>query len=557
MGFLDSIENHLKNGRYNEMLEEFEQHLENEESGVFDKDFHYLPEGQNKLARLYQRYEELRKTCRIKDVRPLFQIQVTTYDSPVDLQKLADSLEAELAEYAFPKSRVSLIVIDDSDDSSCLAENRNICRKMRSYPLFYYGPKEQKALIREMAPGKKDLEVFLPALNKTAKDFHSEDLCSWGHKGVAGAMNMAFLASGKKALRKKNIWTVSIDEDVSFGQYVRVRSDKKNYAQHHSFSYFHRLAKVLSLAGGGIDLILGGITGDSTTPKQADAVVERFAAEYGRLLRDEKRKLRPQDLAQIFLDNFPTFDLEWVNNPYLPAKAGFSGTRGSAAEGKLGLDGKNTSGVHYIMSRRFLQEMDYCYFGPGRVADARFFLLAQNDSRFRTGETGSLCLSHTKTSKDPSHKLLRELSEHLRDEYTFIGYNFSLFYVLYTRRSRQIPWEKLKEPALREDLADEIKKTLVKKLSLVGSSLQFQKDALARYQKAAEAVEKASRDFPDGSAVKNQFAETRSELDGVCRMMEDCYGCHDELFFAGIDLFMEGIEKFLAWQKGRNQAPEG
>jgi hypothetical protein len=356
-------------------------------------------------------------------------------------------------------------------------------------------------------------------------------------------MNMAFLASREHLT--DSTWTISFDEDVSLGTYVKVSGG--HYEHQHTFSYFHRAIRVIttSPADTPVDLVLASSVGDYCTPKLAWKVVDNFINE----LLASRDHTRLEHLVTSFTRHFPTYDLVYNNDVYSHRALELTPQDGELARGVLGLKGSNTSGNHMLLSPRLIKALPYCYFGPGRIADARFFLMIQNDPKWKSATESSLCVSHTKKADCDDHELFRELSTHMHDEYAYMGFNYALFFLVYVDSFDFSDWSFVFDHDKTTLLRNNIIRSLTQKLPF---SLPEEEKTIICYQKA----------FHGLSLIKSKAlfsAEISSSLDPIIATLEmtekmlvalkeECR----EIMISGIDLFFETAQRFALWQRSIN-----
>jgi hypothetical protein len=261
--------------------------------------------------------------------------------------------------------------------------------------------------------------------------------------------------------------------------------------------------------------------------------------------------VRAHHLAAAFVADFPTYDLVFNNDPYSHRDPCLDIQKGELKHGVLGLKGQNTSGNHMILSPRLIQDLPYCYYGPGRVADARFFLLIQNDERFCAATESSLCVSHTKNSADPSHNLLEELSAHIHNEYTYIGYNYALFFLTYVDKFSYTDWDLRKESYIR----DQMRESLQTKLPF---TLAEEEKTAVYYKTVARGLTLLDRKLRLQKHELYDLDPVISELNCAHDLLCDMYAQQERHILAGIDLFFQTADHLHLWQKitGRTQIHE-
>jgi len=526
-------------GNNNKLFVELDIRITAFEQKLFDSNHILRKERLGTLQKLYKTYESLRRESTRPDTRPCFQIQITTYNTPQDLKRLLMSLRDELLYFSFPSEKITVLIIDDSDMLNALQENKFIACEAFPWPfdIFYYGPHEQKLLLTEYVESSGlPIDSITRLYNKTSACFTSADPIVWGHKGVAGAMNMAFLASRKHSTQ--STWTISFDEDVTLGTYIKVKGG--HFEHHHPFSYFHRAVRVLNGIKDlpSIDLILAASVGDYCTPKLAWKTVDNFIKNFMNVADPG----RIRHLVSAFINNFPTYDLVYNNDPYTHRDSYLQMHDGDLARGILGLKGQNTSGNHMFLSPRLIQDLPYCYFGPGRIADARFFLMIQNDPRFRTATESSLCVSHTKNSEDPAHELVQELSTHMHDEYAYIGFNYALFFLTYVNKFTYQDWDISGNPQLRENICESL-------LQKIPFELKEEDRTAAFYHTVTHGLTLIKRTL---SLQKHDFQDLDSiitTLSSVHEMLQAMTSNQKDHILKGVDLFFQTAEHFSLWQK--------
>lgn len=504
---------------------------------VFDSSGFFLEGWQKNLAEICRKYETLLAVSGTSYSRPRFQFQVTTYNSPSDISALLDSLEVELAAFGFPAGNITIRIIDDSDKKEAIESNRLLVKKVRPFNLIYYGAEEQKKFISEFAGD--DATVFdslLNIVNKTKDDFESDDPSEWGHKGVAGAMNMAFLISREYADQFR--MTISLDEDMTFGVYVKVKGEDEpiRIKREHAYSYFHRLCSCLEDAD--YDCLLASSVGDYCTPSLTWRVVHSlssYISEYG----------FSNEALRSFVDSFPVHDGISVQNIYAHRDRDCKQVESCLSKRRLGMVGDNTSGNHMLLSAKLLKEMDFCYYGPGRVADARFFLAVQNLKQFKYVTETSLVMSHTKRSDDPSHILSKELAVHVHDEIMFTGYAF----VLYTFLDHPDIKDLFSGALLRKEIFAELKKALA---SSDICKQPVKRDLYSHYEAAvAEFADILDENAIDDSLQSAAF-DVLDQLKDACNVILQADESRGETVLDGIDLFYQALRVFKDWKKCRS-----
>ncbi len=162
------------------------------ESLSFSSDGFYRSSEIERISKLYQTYELSLESIGHLFVRPFFQLQTTTYNSHDDLVRMIESLEKQLSLFHYPARLICLIIVDDSDDLDTLNKNRLFFSGSKSsFSIKYYGPDEQKVFLHDIVSASY-LPSLLEVFSKTYEDYCSKEITKWGHKGVAGSMNMAF-----------------------------------------------------------------------------------------------------------------------------------------------------------------------------------------------------------------------------------------------------------------------------------------------------------------------------------------------------------------------------
>jgi hypothetical protein len=376
------------------LISELEARIGAFETLMFDRDDLLRKEQLERLQRLYKTYESLRREYLHTDIRPSFQIQVTTYNSPAALRRLLLSVRDELLYFAFPAAKITLIIIDDSDCPTALEKNKYSAGDMFPWPfkVFYYGPHEQKMLLTEYsASSTPSFEDLLARLSKNIADFTSADQTKWGKKGVCGAMNMAFIVSGKHV--SEATWTIALTDTASLGTYVKVSGE--SFEHHHPFSYFHRAARVLDHAAAKKarpDLILAASVGDYRAAQQRPKVLDKFIGPV--LTTHEEYLLAACSCSCI--ENVQDLDLSGRNEPYRHRFLELEALElHSPSKNSLESLCHDIRPGHMLFSPRLVQTLPYVYSGPGHSADKRFILRLQNDPRFHVFSERSLCLSKT------------------------------------------------------------------------------------------------------------------------------------------------------------------
>ncbi len=235
----------------------------------------------------------------------------------------------------------------------------------------------------------------------------------------------------------------------------------------------------------------------------------------------------------------PTFDKNYCCEHYTHRPLSLVRTVGRAKDGTLGLDGANTSGNHMVLSCRLLCSMPYCYFGPGRVADARFFLLVQNDERFNTAYSSSLCISHTKRENEIDHILEDELNRHIRDEYSFIGYNYVLFYLLYHNHDALLDMTCFKSKLFADNFFRKVTHSVLEKMPLT----------LAEQLENIEQYKRILRELQDYASLSEVcFNTVIVSLEKTLYVLEKAHNERNDLIsIRGLEQFRDGINIFNTW----------